>query len=181
MLRFALAQLVLWRAIFAALVVLRHSLELRLKNGKCNVLFAEIKTAVFSRYSSGVRSLALPHPVLIKRGNKMQQKINFVSVFALTYILSGCGTLLTLAPEKGKVNISYNDKKSYCQSIPRVYSGVAHNFCLMYGEPNKTSYTTAADLPVWAIDTVFCAVTDTLALPYTLSRQIKDGSLQVER
>ena len=51
----------------------------------------------------------------------------------------------------------------------------------MYGEPNKTSYTTAADVPVWAIDTILCAVTDTLALPYTISRQLKDGSLKVVR
>lgn len=111
----------------------------------------------------------------------MRQTINSLCLFPLVFILTGCGTFQTLAPEKGKVKISYNDKKSYCQSIPRIYSGVAHNFCLMYGEPSKTSYTAAADLPVWAIDTMLCAVTDTLALPYTVTRQIKDGSLKVVR
>jgi uncharacterized protein YceK len=111
----------------------------------------------------------------------MRQTINYLSLFPLVFVLTGCGTFQTLAPEKGKVKISYNDKKSYCQSIPRIYSGVAHNFCLMYGEPRKTSYTAAADLPVWAIDTMFCAVTDTLALPYTVTRQIKDGALKVVR
>jgi uncharacterized protein YceK len=111
----------------------------------------------------------------------MRQTVNYLSLLPLVLVLTGCGTFQTLAPEKGKVKISYNDKKSYCQSIPRIYSGVAHNFCLMYGEPSKTSYTAAADLPVWAIDTMLCAVTDTLALPYTVTRQIKDGPLKVVR
>ncbi len=111
----------------------------------------------------------------------MQQYIDYLGIFTLIVALTGCGTVQTLAPDQGKVSISYNDKKSYCQSIPRIYSGVAHNFCLMYGEPSKTSYTAAADLPVWAIDTMLCAVTDTLALPYTISRQLKDGSLKVVR
>lgn len=111
----------------------------------------------------------------------MRQNITFLSLLAAILLVTACGTVRTIAPDQGKVTISYNDKKSYCQSIPRVYSGVAHNFCLMYGEPSKTSYTAAADLPVWAIDTMLCAVTDTLALPYTISRQVKDGSLKVVR
>ncbi|MCA1931326.1 YceK/YidQ family lipoprotein [Rheinheimera sp.] len=111
----------------------------------------------------------------------MRHYNGYLSLFILLFLLAGCGSVRTLAPDQGKVTISYNDKKSYCQSIPRVYSGVAHNFCLMYGEPSKTSYTAAADLPVWAIDTMLCAVTDTLALPYTISRQVKDGSLKVVR
>lgn len=111
----------------------------------------------------------------------MRQQICALSLLTLTLFFVGCGTVKTLAPEQGKVSISYQDKHSYCQSITRIYSGVAHNFCQMYGEPNKTSYTTAADVPVWAIDTMLCAVTDTLALPYTISRQLKDGSLKVVR
>lgn len=111
----------------------------------------------------------------------MRQTTNYLGFFALFFVLTGCGTFQTLTPENGKVKISYNDKRSYCQSIPRIYSGVSHNLCQMYGEPSKTSYTTAADLPVWAIDTMLCAVTDTLALPYTISRQVNEGSLKVVR
>lgn len=111
----------------------------------------------------------------------MQAMIKLLSGAALVLALSACGTVRTLAPAEGKVKISYNDKKSYCQSIPRTYSGIAHNFCLMYGEPNKTSYTTASEFPVWAIDTMLCAVTDTLALPYTITRQMNEGSIKVVR
>jgi uncharacterized protein YceK len=111
----------------------------------------------------------------------MRQTISYLSLFTLIFVLTGCGSVRTLAPDQGKVKISYNDKRSYCQSIPRIYSGVAHNFCQLYGEPDKTSYRTAAEFPFWATDTVLCAVTDTLALPYTVTRQIKDGSLKVVR
>lgn len=99
----------------------------------------------------------------------------------LLFSLSGCGTMQTLAPDQGKVKISYNSKKSYCQSIPRIYSGVAHNFCQLYGEPDNKGYNAAAAFPFWASDTVLCAVTDTLVLPYTVTRQFVDGSLKVVR
>lgn len=111
----------------------------------------------------------------------MQIIIKRLSLATLVLALSACGTVRTLAPTDGKVKISYNNKKSYCQSIPRTYSGVAHNFCLMYGEPDRTSFTTASVLPAWAIDTMLCAVTDTLALPYTIPRQMQDGSIKVVR
>lgn len=111
----------------------------------------------------------------------MQSIIKGLSLAVLVLALVACGTVRTLAPDQGKVKISYNNKKSYCQSIPRTYSGVAHNLCLMYGEPDRTSYTTAAEFPVWAIDTMLCAVTDALALPYTIPRQMQDGSIRVVR
>lgn len=111
----------------------------------------------------------------------MRQYNNYLGLCTLIAALTGCGTVQTLEPDQGKVKISYNDKRSYCQSIPRIYSGVAHNFCQLYGEPDNTSYRTAAEFPFWATDTVLCAVTDTLALPYTVTRQIKDGSLKVVR
>lgn len=111
----------------------------------------------------------------------MRQNIIYLSFFTVAFVLTGCGTVQTLAPEKGKVKISYKDKKSYCQSIPRVYSGVAHNFCQLYGEPDRTSYGTAAQVPFWAIDTMVSAVADTLVLPYTVTRQMQDGSIKVVR
>lgn len=111
----------------------------------------------------------------------MKQGIKGLSLIGLVFTLSACGTVRTLAPEQGNVNISYNDKRSYCQSIPRIYSGVAHNFCQLYGEPDNTSYRTAAEFPFWATDTVLCTVTDTLALRYTITRQIREGSLKVVR
>lgn len=111
----------------------------------------------------------------------MRNFIQRLSLLLAMLALTACGTLRTLAPTDDKINIGYKDKRSYCQSIPRTYSGVAHNFCMMYGEPDRTSFNTATEFPAWAIDTMLCAVTDTLALPYTLSRQLKDGSIRVVR
>ncbi|MDF3125023.1 YceK/YidQ family lipoprotein [Rheinheimera sp. 1928-s] len=109
----------------------------------------------------------------------MRVPIKTLSLFTLLAVLTGCGTMQTLEPEKGKVAISFNDKKSYCQSIPRIYSGTAHNFCQLYGEPTQSGFSTAMYFSFWASDTVLCAVTDTLALPYTVTRQIQEGSLKV--
>ncbi|EGM77655.1 Protein of unknown function (DUF1375) [Rheinheimera sp. A13L] len=109
----------------------------------------------------------------------MRVPIKTLSLLTLLAVLTGCGTMQTLEPEKGKVAISFNNKKSYCQSIPRIYSGTAHNFCQLYGEPNKNGYSTPMYFSFWAADTVLCAVTDTLALPYTVTRQIQEGSLKV--
>ena len=54
----------------------------------------------------------------------------------LTLAISGCATVKTLPPSTTHVDIEYDGKRSYCDSIPRIYSGVAYNLCTLLGEPN---------------------------------------------
>ena len=102
-------------------------------------------------------------------------------VIALVLGLSACATVKTLPPSTNHVEIEYDGKRSYCESIPRVYSGVAFNLCTILGEPNPRAniYASKHAIPLFIIDGGLCLVTDTLALPYTIYTQNKHGSIDV--
>ena len=102
-------------------------------------------------------------------------------VIALILGLSACATVKTLPPSTTHVDIEYEGKRSYCDSIPRVYSGVAYNLCTLFGEPNPRANinTTMHTIPLFMLDSGLCLVTDTLALPYTIYTQNKHGSIDV--
>ena len=96
-------------------------------------------------------------------------------------LLSACATVKTLNPSNGHVQIEHQGAKSYCEEIPRVYSGFSYNLCKLYGEPNQQGNwgSSLGHVPFVVIDTVCSAAADTLALPYTLVRQANDGTIQV--
>ena len=105
-------------------------------------------------------------------------------------LLSGCGSYHTLRSDDVANASDLNLKGSYCGAIPRVYGGVVWDACQLYGEPPANAgYTPPATpanhtfgppiLPV--LDMAFSGVVDTLALPYTLYRQSRDGSIELRR
>ncbi len=105
-------------------------------------------------------------------------------------LLGGCGSFHTLRSD-AVVNASdLRLKGTYCGAIPRVYGGVVWDACQLYGEPpqdaNQTPPATPANQvfgpPVLAVlDMALSGVVDTLALPYTVYRQQRDGSIELRR
>ncbi|NMH64468.1 YceK/YidQ family lipoprotein [Shewanella salipaludis] len=96
-------------------------------------------------------------------------------------LLTACSTINTLSPEQEHIDIAYHGRKSYCDEIPRIYSGVAYNVCLVKGEPSQTTDLGSSfnGVPFFVIDTVFSAAADTLVLPYTLYQQARHGNIAV--
>jgi hypothetical protein len=94
---------------------------------------------------------------------------------------TACSTLKTVAPINGRINISHYGYGSKCNKIPRVYSGVAYNFCRLNSKPNTSSYDglAAFAFPTIFLDTVCSAVADTVALPYTIYTQVNNGNIKV--
>ena len=94
---------------------------------------------------------------------------------------TACSTFKTIAPSNGRVNISHHGYDSKCNKIPRVYSGVAYNFCKLNSEPNISGYDGLAGfgVPIIFLDTVCSAVADTIALPYTVFTQVNNGNIKV--
>ena len=101
--------------------------------------------------------------------------------FLLVLCCSSCATIKTLDPIKNHINISHQGKKSYCNALPRIYSGSAYNFCLMYGEPSRRPNVgdSINGIPFVLVDTVFSLVSDTLVLPYTVLTQVQKGPIKV--
>jgi hypothetical protein len=87
----------------------------------------------------------------------------------------------TIAPKKNHVVIKHQGKKSYCEEIPRIYSGVSYNFCLLYGEPSKRENLGGGlnGVPWFVFDSLFSVVADTVVIPYTIVTQSSKGNIKV--
>tara|TARA_R110001599_G_scaffold84623_1_gene227814 strand:- start:97 stop:366 length:270 start_codon:yes stop_codon:yes gene_type:complete len=86
----------------------------------------------------------------------------------------------TIDPIYNQVKVSYQGHKSYCKGIPRVYSGISYNACLLYGEPNANGTLSSINgVPTFLIDSAFSLVADTVVLPYTIYTQVNKGNIKV--
>ncbi|CAI8914033.1 hypothetical protein EMIT0P12_40330 [Pseudomonas sp. IT-P12] len=96
-------------------------------------------------------------------------------VLGASVVLSGCGTSLTVLQNEEDAVRGLRKQKTYCQSIPRVYSGLAHDFCVLNAPPSPGGYLAPFVLADLALSGIF----DTVVLPYTIYRQATDGSMAI--
>ena len=89
--------------------------------------------------------------------------------------LTGCGTAMTVLQDDEDAARSLRKQKTYCQSIPRIYSGLAYDFCVLNAPPDPTGFL----VPFVLLDLGLSGVCDTLSLPYTIYRQATDGNLSI--
>lgn len=89
--------------------------------------------------------------------------------------VSGCGSLNTVVRDDAAAARELRKQKTYCQSIPRVYSGVAFDFCLLHAAPDPTGIL----VPFVLLDITVSGIVDTVVLPYTVYRQSTDGNISI--
>ncbi|MBV4477839.1 YceK/YidQ family lipoprotein [Pseudomonas sp. B2M1-30] len=96
-------------------------------------------------------------------------------------MLAGCGTVQTVALSDKKASEQLKAKKTYCGAVPRIYSGVTFDFCMLHAErPDDVDAYTYNNAPLGiAIDAVASGALDTLLLPYTIYKQHADGSIEI--
>lgn len=94
-------------------------------------------------------------------------------------LLGGCGTVTTVLRDDGVAIRELKARKTYCDTVPRVYSGVAYDLCMLHAPPNSAGGLALSGIPWAFIDVPVSAVLDTLVLPYTLYRQNTEGGLQL--
>ncbi len=92
-------------------------------------------------------------------------------------ILAGCGSISTIPKSDYIVRSELGAKKTKCDWIPRLYSGVAFDFCRLHAKPSE--FYTAFPLDFYIFDFMFSGVVDTVALPYTGYLQYKNGSIRL--
>ncbi|MBV7478065.1 YceK/YidQ family lipoprotein [Pseudomonas sp. PDM31] len=98
-----------------------------------------------------------------------------VVIGAVSLMLSGCGTAHTVLQSDADAARGLRKQKTYCQSTPRVYSGLAYDFCVLNAPPDPTGVL----LPFVLLDLPLSGVFDTVSLPYTIYRQTVDGNLGI--
>ncbi len=102
-----------------------------------------------------------------------------IIILAATLLLSGCGTYTTLSSPDWELASNLKRKESFCNETSRIYSGVSYNFCMLNSDPSTRPDYLLLDF--YLHDIVFCAVADTLVLPYTAIQQYENGNLTVNR
>ncbi|MCW8276318.1 YceK/YidQ family lipoprotein [Pseudomonas sp. PCH199] len=94
---------------------------------------------------------------------------------AISLALTGCGTVATVLQDDAAAAQGLRRQKTYCQSIPRVYSGLAYDFCVLNAPPDPTGIL----VPFVLLDLALSGALDTVVLPYTIYRQGKDGNIRI--
>ena len=99
-------------------------------------------------------------------------------VLLLVSGLFGCGTVITLSSSDEYITKELEKHNTYCESVPRMYSGVTYDLCKLNSKPKNTE----VDLFVgfYLVDGLLSTVADTLVLPYSAYQQSDKGSIQIE-
>ncbi|CAI8824520.1 MULTISPECIES: YceK/YidQ family lipoprotein [Pseudomonas] len=98
-----------------------------------------------------------------------------VALGACSWVLSGCGSATSVLQMDADVARDLRKQKTYCQSIPRIYSGLAFDFCVLNAPPDPTGVL----LPFVLLDLPLSGVLDTVVLPYTIYQQVVDGNISI--
>lgn len=108
-------------------------------------------------------------------GGRILSMKKILMLGVISVVLSGCGSVSTVLQGDADAARDLRKKKTYCQSIPRIYSGLAFDFCTLNAPPDPTGMLA----PFVLLDLPLSAVFDTVSLPYTIYRQIEDGNLSI--
>ena len=100
-----------------------------------------------------------------------------IALLALSLCVSGCGSVTTVGSPDYSVAANLERKNTYCSSIPRMYSGVAFDFCSLHAPSKGANLNWFAGY--YLVDGIASAVVDTLLLPYTGYQQYTEGSLDL--
>lgn len=113
-------------------------------------------------------------------GNLLLRKFKAV-IILLVLACGGCATSKTVnIAENGAISDNYWNSKTNCNSLPRVYSGLAHNACFtLFASRANGSLYNSFEIGGYVLNSMACAVADTLVLPYTIYKQFQWGSIQV--
>lgn len=92
---------------------------------------------------------------------------------------AGCGTINTAFREDAVTARNLSERKSDCELLPRVYSGVMYGFCILNAE--QAQRTGDGEVQFQLLDMAASGALDTLLLAYTVYLQQREGSIAVSR
>lgn len=103
-----------------------------------------------------------------------------LALVLIASLLGGCGTVSTVGRADSEIRANLARHDTYCEAMPRVYSGVSYNFCRLHSNPrgiHPLHLASTISYLLWDM-TVSCAA-DTLLLPYTAYDQSLRGPIDL--
>lgn len=108
---------------------------------------------------------------------RLKNIIRYVTVFALSLFIWGCGTVTSLSHSDIELKNKLNQAKTLCAKTTRVYSGISYDFCQIHARESQ-SYS-AVKTSYYLFDMIPSFIADTLLLPYTIMKQCNRGSIPI--
>ena len=108
--------------------------------------------------------------------------MKLLPILIMVCTLAGCGTINTVFKDESVAAHNLGRYKTYCNSLPRIYSGAAYDFCILHApeySPPLHEFTPGTSVVV--IDFALSGIFDTAVLPYTIYRQYQDGNTAISR
>lgn len=102
-----------------------------------------------------------------------------ILVVALITVLAGCGTLNTAPKSNADIGRKLARHGSYCSWVPRIYSGVSYDLCLLNAEERHLTSITFLQYGILADILILSPIADTVLLPVTIAQQIQLGSARI--
>ncbi|MFK0089679.1 YceK/YidQ family lipoprotein [Pseudomonas sp. NPDC090755] len=108
--------------------------------------------------------------------------MKLASALLLSILLTGCGTVNTVFRDDSVASDKLARWDSRCESIPRLYSGVALDFCTLNAQPRSPTHLEGQpSAPLMLVDMALSGVADTVLLPYSIYLQDKSGNIPKAR
>ncbi len=108
--------------------------------------------------------------------------MKFASILIISTLLAGCGTFNTVFRDDTIASNKLARWHSHCDSIPRIYSGAALNYCTLDAEPrHSVGFDGYPSASLILFDLALSGVADTVVLPYSIYLQNKRGDIPKAR
>lgn len=118
-------------------------------------------------------------PVFL-RVSRINSKFRSALIYSIALMLLGCGTINTVVRDDAVARRNLSQVKSPCEIIPRIYSGVSYDMCVLRGKPSRTALWVGAIPELMLVDLALSAILDTVVLPYTVYEQMNAGPIHLK-
>lgn len=107
----------------------------------------------------------------------MRLKLSLLILLEIS--VSGCGTINTTFRDDMVASNKLANWQSHCDSVPRVYSGAAFDYCTLNAAPRRSiGFDGYPAAPLIVLDMGLSGIADTFLLPYTIYLQNKYGNIE---
>ena len=112
--------------------------------------------------------------------SSIRNKLRSTLISLIAVSLLGCGTINTVVKGDSVTRQNLNHVKSPCETIPRIYSGVFYDICVLRGKPSRAALWLGPGPELMLVDLALSGVLDTVALPYTIYGQVNEGPIDLK-